>query len=133
MKEPICWERQSPADSLLTPIGPQKNGLWAWYTSLPRDSILTACAALVILSENLSLFHTQCTCSAYACVIWHLATPTDISVPFRGRMGSPCCTTGGQLPLVGFWKEPGREHEKPTLTTEADLALTPLCEGCTVH
>ena len=77
-----------------------------------------------LMWEYLSLFQTQLG-SALFClrvwVIWHVVSPTAISVPCRMRTQSSCSTrrmSAGQLPSSGYWKEPTGPAGM-TFTTEA--------------
>lgn len=74
----LCCERQSWACSLAIPSLGCKNGPWAWNTYLARNRVLTACAPVFCLS-----------------IIWHLASPTVVSVPWGEKEESLCCSHEG--------------------------------------
>lgn len=70
---------------LQNPTWLQRNGPWAWNTSLPRDRVHTACARLITLCGNIfpGFRLKECFCSfvrlKHACQ-WLSGTPTAFRV-----------------------------------------------------
>jgi hypothetical protein len=79
----LCHRRKTQIHSLLTPCRPHKSGCWGWNTSLPRNEVSSHPVLGLSPCVGISPWFRRNVCSMLClsiCVIWHLDSPTAISV-----------------------------------------------------
>lgn len=129
-----CWKRKFHACSLWTPTCHIKMGSGPGALSRPRGKYSEQPTGLwSCLRLSLPVSDTMYTPWFYlnVCVVWYMASPTTISLPWGEGMGSFCCNVKGTcadpLPCISCWEGPN-VHRGPASPIEVwSCSLSFLC------